>query len=218
MRFALLLVAVLLAGMVFAACGSDDGNDDDGEPDQIESPVNDADDGANGDAPAEDANEADGFSLPGSGLAAPLTDTYDTSGAAFSQANLPIAPGSVIARWYQSDGMYVVHYDGLDLAVTGPLCPGNSIQTAAGFDSVSNAPTGDGACSTATTLVDPPTGVRLCGDQVLYLTAIPVETEGTLYGTIERFREDDTIIGLTSKVEADSVAAPVVDLSSCETP
>ena len=83
---------------------------------------------------------------------------------------------------------------------------------------MSNAPTGEGACSTATTLVPAPTGVRLWGDDVLYLTAIPVETEGTLYGTIEQFRSDSSIIGLTSQVVADSAAAPEVDLSSCDIP
>lgn len=211
MRFALLVFAALSAGVLFAACGSDDGDGENDEPDQIESPVNDADDGSDGDGDA-------GFSLPDSALAAPLTDTYDRSGAPVTDETLPVPAGSVIARWLQSDGVYVVYYDGLDVSVTGPLCPGNSIETAAGFDFVSNAPTGEGACSTATTLVPPPVGVRLCGDDVLYVTDIPVETEGMLYGTIERFREDGTIIGLTSQVAADIVAAPEVDLSSCETP
>ena len=229
MRHALLLVALLMAGVVFAACGSDDDNGHDPVPSTAESPAEDADagddapgDADDSDAPGDgDAPDEDGFSLPESGLTAPLTDTYDTAtpGVAPSDADLPVPSGSVIARWYQENGLYVVYYDGLDLAVSGPLCPGNSIQTPSGaFDSVTNAPTGEGACSTATTVLQPPAGVQLCGDDVLYVTAIRVTSEGTLYGTIERFRGDSTIIGLTSQVTADAAAAPEIDLSSCEIP
>lgn len=215
MRFALLLVAILMAVVVFAACGGDDENGHNPLPATAESPVADGGDAADNDA---DEDLAVGFSLADSGLAAPLIDTYDTSGIAFSEKNLPIAPGSVIARWYQNNGLYVVYYDGLDLAVSGPLCPGNSIQTGSGFEFVSNAPTGAGACAGASRVQLPPAGVQLCGGDVLYWTAIPVDTEGTLYGTIEVFRVDGSIIGLTSQVVADSAAAPEVDLSSCEIP
>lgn len=209
MRIALLLIAVLTAGLLIASCG----DDDDTTP--VETPA-DSTDGV--DDQADDAGNGAGFTLPDSELTAPLDQTYDTSGDPVTDDTLPVPAGSVIARWYQSDGLYVVYYDGLDIAVTGPLCPGNSIQTAAGFEFVSNAPTGEGACSTATTLVPAPTGVRLCGDNVLYLTAIPVETEGTLFGSVEQFRADSSIIGLTSQVAADSAAAPEVALSSCEIP
>ena len=210
MRFALLLVAVLMAGVVFAACGDDDDDGDNVIPSTAESPVDgDAPDG-DGDAPDGD----DGFSLPESPLAAPLTDFYGVE----AEADLPVAPGSVIARWYQSNGLYVVYYDGLDLAVTGPLCPGNSIQTATDFEFLTNAPTGAGACSTASPVLQPPNGVQLCGDDVLYVTSIRVATEGTLYGTIERYPGDGSIIGLTSQVTADAAAAPEIDLSSCEIP
>ena len=216
MRVALLLIPMLMAGLLFAACG------DDGDTPPVETPADSADGGADqmGDDTADEADDAgdDDFTLPESELAAPLDQTYDTSGAAVTDDALPVPSGSVIARRYQAGGLYVVYYDGLDIAVTGPLCPGNSIGTATGFEFVSNAPTGEGACSTATTLVPAPTGVRLCGDDVLYLTAIPVETEGTLFGTIERFREDSSIIGLTSQTVADSAAAPEVDLSSCDIP
>ncbi len=213
MRFALLLVAVLMAGVVFAACGSDDDNGDNAAPTTAESPADDGD-------TDDDADAGDGFSLPESALAVPLTETYDTATPDVSpaDADLPVPSGSVIARWYQSGGLYVVYYDGLDLAVTGPLCPGNSIQTAVGFEFITNAPTGAGACSTATTILQPPAGVQLCGDDVLYVTAIRVATEGKLFGTIEKYREDGTIIGLTSQVTADAAAAPEIDLSSCEIP
>ncbi|MCI0778183.1 MAG: hypothetical protein J4N95_08375 [Chloroflexi bacterium] len=223
MRFALLLVAVLMAGVVFAACGDDDDNGDNVVPPTAESPADDGDTpDDDGDAPDVDGDAPDDgvFSLPESGLAAPLIDTYDTATPDVPppDADLPVPSGSVIARWYQENGLYVVYYDGLDLAISGPLCPGNSIETAAGFEFITNAPAGAGACSTATTILQPPAGVQLCGDDVLYVTAIRVTAEGTLFGTIERFRDDSTIIGLTSQVVADAAAAPEVDLSSCEIP
>ncbi len=65
------------------------------------------------------------------------------------------------------------------------------------------------------TIVATPTGVRLCDGEVVYLTAIPIGTEGTLFGTIERYRGDGSIIGLTIMARADSAAAPEVDFSSC---
>ena len=65
------------------------------------------------------------------------------------------------------------------------------------------------------TLAVPPAGVMICGEDVPYVTEIPAETEGTLYGTIEVFREDGTIIGLTSTAVSDAAAQPEVDLSSC---
>ena len=227
MRFALLLVAVLMAGVMFAACGDDDDNGENAVPATAESPADDgdADDGGvpddDGDVDDGDAPDDDGeFSLPESGLAAPLIDTYDTAtpDVAPPDADLPVPSGSVIARWYQENGLYVVYYDGLDLAVSGSLCPGNSIQTATGFEFITNAATGAGACLGASPILQPPAGVQLCGDDVLYVTAIRVTAEGTLFGTIEVYREDGSIIGLTSQVTADSAAAPEVDLSSCEIP
>ncbi len=214
MRSVLLLVAVLMAGVAFAACSIDDDSGDTTAPSTSDVPDD-------GDAPDDDDADADTFSLPDSVLAAPLIDTYDTAapGVAPADADLPVPSGSVIARWYQSGGLYVVHYDGLDLAVSGPLCPGNSIQAPDGaFEFLTNAPIGSGACSGASPVLQPPAGVQLCGDDVLYVTSIRVATEGTLFGTIEVYREDATIIGLTSQVPADATAAPEVDLSSCEIP
>ncbi len=159
------------------------------------------------------------FSLPDTPISASLTTTYkvpDPQGSGVPSADeLPVAAGSVEARWYQSGGKYVVHYQGLSLAESGPLCPGNSISTDSGFLHISNAPTEAGACTGATTLVPPPTGVKLCGELVLYLTDIPVDLAGELFGTIEIYLADGTIIGLTSMATADAAAAPEVDLSSC---
>ncbi|MFQ5945055.1 MAG: hypothetical protein ACE5NC_02245, partial [Anaerolineae bacterium] len=104
----------------------------------------------------------------------------------FDDSELPAAPGSVEAHWYTSGGRYVVAYVGLDLGESGPTCPGNSILTAQGFEFVSNAPTEEGACEGFTTLsADPLVGPRVCQEIVLYVTAIPSDEEGTLFGTLE---------------------------------
>jgi len=65
---------------------------------------------------------------------------------------LPFPVNTVTAHWYQSEGFYVVAYGGLDPALA--LWPGNSIQTAAGFEPVSNAPLDHADCSFATALAE----------------------------------------------------------------
>ena len=205
----LLLAGILFIGLI-VACNDDDEDEDNGSTDAT--PTAELTDEAT--ATPED----EGFSLPDTTVSASLTTTYkvpDPQGSGPSADELPVAAGSVEARWYQSGGKYVVHYAGLSLDESGPLCPGNSISTDSGFLHISNAPTEAGACTGADTLVPPPTGVKLCGELVLYLTDIPVDLAGELFGTIEIYLADGTIIGLTSTATADAAAAPEIDLSSC---
>lgn len=131
----------------------------------------------------------------------------------FDESELPAPPSSVEAHWYKSGGRYVVAYIGLDMSVAGPLCPGNSIRTATGFEFVSNAPTEEGACEGFTTLTsDPDVGPRVCQGILLYVTAIPSDTQGTLYGTLEMLADDGAaLIGLTSTAES-SPDIPEIDL------
>lgn len=127
------------------------------------------------------------------------------------------AAGEAEAEWYVSAGSWVVYYKGIDLSKTGPLCPGNSIKTASGFADESDAPTSTGACtSVVKKIATPPVGVRLCGDKVLYLTAIPSTETGTLYGTIEKLLLDGkTVLGVTSQAPPPSTgSAPTIDLDS----
>lgn len=122
---------------------------------------------------------------------------------AFEESDLPAATGAVTAQWYTSAGRYVVAYVGLDLSKTGPLCPGNSILTAAGFSNVSNAPTEEGACEGFPTLTtDPEVGPIVCQGSLLYVTAIPSDQQGMLFGTIEALTGDGALIGLTSSVQS----------------
>ncbi len=122
---------------------------------------------------------------------------------AFDESELPAAPGAVTAQWYTSGGRYVVAYVGLDLSETGPLCPGNSILTGAGFSNVSNAPTKEGACEGFTTLTtNPEVGPIVCQGALLYVTAIPSDQQGMLFGTLEALTGDGALIGLTSSVQS----------------
>jgi hypothetical protein len=133
----------------------------------------------------------------------------------FTETDLPAAPGSVEAHWYQADGVYVVAYMGLDATGSSPLCPGNSILTGNGFEHVSNAPTEDGACNGFSTLTtDPNVGPQVCLDTLVYVTAIPSNLAGTLFGTLEALADEGTaLIGLTSQAESDG-NAPEIDLAS----
>lgn len=122
---------------------------------------------------------------------------------AFDESELPAAPGAVTAQWYTSAGRYVVAYVGLDPLETDFLCPGNSILTDAGFNFVSNAPTEEGACEGFPTLTtDPKVGPIVCQGSLLYVTAIPSDQQGMLYGTLEALTGDGALIGLTSEVQS----------------
>ena len=147
-------------------------------------------------------------------VTATLNQTYKVTPGqptvAPTPAELPVPAGNVQALWYQHDGRYIVVYAGLDLDQSGPLCPGNSIQTAAGFEHISNAPTEPGACSGVPILAGADAGVRIRGALAFYLTEIPTTAEGTLYGTVERY-DDGVIVGLTSTAQTNLAATPELD-------
>jgi hypothetical protein len=116
-------------------------------------------------------------------------------------------PGSVAADWYQWDGFYIVAYRGL--VVTEPLCPGNSIQTPTGFENITNSELGGpGGCEGATNLAGEGFGARQCGDLTYYLTEIPTDIDGSLFGTVEQFDTAGEISGSTSAVGTNLAATP----------
>jgi hypothetical protein len=98
-------------------------------------------------------------------------------------------PESVEAHWYQWDGLYVVLYRGFDASSGEPICAGNSIQEEGGrFANISNSPhegTVAEICDGVPKLADAPSGVYACGALLYYLTEIPTETVGQLFGTLE---------------------------------
>jgi hypothetical protein len=153
--------------------------------------------------------------LAASKLKAPLSGAYKVkpngSRVPPREKELPVPIGSVEAHWYRSGGVYVIAFAGLDLDETGPLCPGSSVQTDAGFEHVSNAPTKGQACEGATSLASPTAGVRTCGPLVFYITEIPEDTKGDLFASVEQYERRGQIVGVTGVVTADRSAAPEID-------
>jgi hypothetical protein len=175
----------------------------------------------NGNGEVPDNGRTDDGQRPGrtelaaSELTAPLAGAYkvkpDGSRVPPREDELPVPLGTVEAHWYRSGGVYVVAFGGLDLEESGPVCPGSSIQTDAGFEHVTNSPTEGEACEGAPNLAASDAGVRTCGPLVLYITEIPEDTEGDLFASVERYEDSGRILGVTGVVAADMSAAPQID-------
>jgi len=131
--------------------------------------------------------------------------------------------GSVEAHWYQWDGLYVVLYRGFNTLLGDPICAGNSIlETDGQFEYISNSPhegTVAEICEGVPKLVDAPSGVYSCGPLLYYLTEIPTETVGTLFGTLEIVRAG-VGDGQSSIAESDIASTPEFEpgLASYELP
>lgn len=213
-----LLILLALGALILAACSSSD-DDDDGAAERAPTATEAASSptaaptAAAPTATEAPANEGGPAARPATTAAATLTQSYNSApGGTFDPAVMGFASGDVEAQWYRADGFYIVVYEGLDLDATGPLCPGNSIQTATGFVFVSNAPTEGADCSTFPTLsADPDVGALVCQGVLSYRTAIPSTTEGNLFGTIERPVEGG-FMGITG-VTPTSAEVPEVDAS-----
>lgn len=143
---------------------------------------------------------APGPDLPDTPVTAVIDQAYAFDGSAPDPDLLPARPGDVTARWYRAGGVLAVVYDGL--AVDAPACPGNSAQTTAGFDFVSNAPLPGTSCDGFPTLIESNAtqGVQICGDTVSYLTLIPTDFAAVLYASIERPVDGVGGVGLTGFV------------------
>ena len=145
--------------------------------------------------------------------------------APYSAGGADLFPdGSVAAHWYQWDGMYVVLYRGFDASSGAPICAGNSIfdPAAQTWVNISNAPhegTIEEICDGVPKLADPPSGVQACGTLLYYLTEIPTETAGTLFGTLEIVKGGGAD-GQTSQAQSDISATPEFEpgLASYELP
>jgi hypothetical protein len=204
-RWTIVLGALLLVG-----CGGDDS----------------AEDATTTSTPARTsttstATTAEPGELPGSPLRAALDSTYPTG--AFDEEQFGVAPGSVTAAWYSSDDRWAVHYDGLTPDDAVGKCPGNSIQVDGGFEHVSNSPYGALACAGYENLetyegtILPPGSLFLCNETaIVYVTEIPLSTEGTLWGSLEQVLDDGTVQGMTSMVVANAADAPEIDVSECQ--
>lgn len=131
---------------------------------------------------------------------ATTTEAPTTTIAAFRVDSTPIVgvlspysaespvPGPTEAHWYQHDGFYVVLYRGFDASAGVQICAGNSIQVAEGWINISNSPhlgSADEICVGAPKIADSPAGVYACGSLLYYVTEIPSDSEGNLFGTLE---------------------------------
>jgi hypothetical protein len=230
MRPLVLLLAGILCVALLAACGDDDDDGSDTTPTPSASAAGTSggatSTGAAGSPTAIVTNTPgptrtpvdipDQIALPVTDVQAILSQTYKEPGGLTPTASeLPVPPGRIRALWYQSDGSYVVYYAGLSSDLYGPLCPGNSLRTASGFLYTSNSPTHEGSCQGAINVAAAPAGLKLCASKLVYLTQIPADAVGTLYGSIEIYQGDGTVIGLTSLAETVDGPVPEVDLSTC---
>jgi hypothetical protein len=120
----------------------------------------------------------------------------DAGGALFPQ-------GSVEAHWYQWDGLYVVLYRGWDASDGSEICAGNSVLLPAGtWTNITNSPynaTAEEICVGTESFAEAPSGVYACGALLYYVTAIPTDAEGSLFGTLEL--GDGEWAGQTSQTE-----------------
>jgi hypothetical protein len=148
---------------------------------------------------------------PTSTTAAPATATAATDAAPVSATPIVgvltgsslkgealFPPESVEAHWYQWDGLYVVLYRGFDASAPDPICAGNSILEAGGqFAS----------------------GVYACGALLYYITEMPPETVGKLFGTLEIVKSGIGD-GQSSIAESDIASTPEFEsgLASYELP
>jgi len=148
--------------------------------------------------------------LPTTRLQAQILDGYKfgAEGGVAGDEDLPFVLGSITADVFSANGFYVIVYEGLDLEATGPLCPGNSIATASGFEFVSNSPTPGATCVGAPTVLD---GIMVCSGLVSYMTPIPSDLAGSLFASVEIYTGTGTNLGASGGVEV-AGDAPEIDL------
>jgi hypothetical protein len=126
-------------------------------------------------------------------------------------AGAALLPDPVEAHWYQYEGLYVVLYRGFDASSGQEICAGNSIAIeGVTFSNVTNSPhlgSADEICVGTAKIAEPPSGVYACDTLLYYLTEIPTESEGTLFGTLE-IGKAELLVGQSSPAATDLAATP----------
>jgi hypothetical protein len=135
-----------------------------------------------------------------------LLDPYnDAGGVLFPE-------GSVEAHWYQWDGLYVVLYRGWDASDGTEICAGNSWRAdGAIWENITNsAHIGDEneICVDTAGIAQAPSGVYACGSLLYYLTEIPTDATGNLWGTLEIGSGGGVWVGQTSETPVDLASTP----------
>jgi len=156
---------------------------------------------------------------PGSPFVSRVVDGYifgSETGVATND-DLPFELGSIEVHWYRTDTFIVAVYDGLAPNASEYLCPGNSILTNAGFEHVSNAPVPGTDCSNAFAIIESVpgvSGVQVCDGLLSYITAIPSNLDGELFGTVEVYPPSGRFVGATGTVDATGADLPQIDPAS----
>jgi hypothetical protein len=136
--------------------------------------------------------------------------------AEFDPAVMGFDVGQVTAEWYSADGRFVVVYAGLDLNMSGPKCPGASIDLGGGnFQFIANAPTEGANCPLdlfPTIGAHPGVEAYECNGVLTFHTFVPVDQSGTLYGTLE-IEHNNTWMGVTSTADNSAGEFPALDLN-----
>jgi hypothetical protein len=206
---ALLTSLVLVVPMMLWGCSDDDGGGGSG--------------GSGGSAATGGSGGSGGSGgMGGSGGAATEIPATSVVGVLTPyQDNVPgqdgsdlFPPSSVEAHWYQWLGRYVVLYRGYDATDMTPICPGNSIENAQGFSSITNDPypSGSSACDGAPNIASAPgAGVFACGGLLYYVTEIATAVTGNLWGTLELSTSEGFIGQTTFGTPVDLDNTPVFE-------
>lgn len=207
---------LLLGSLIWltAACAGGDGDDEaaPAEAESTETPVPGGDEqsptaASEPTADASSGDQAGGPDLPDTPVRFPLRTAFSYSATTFDSRELSDMPEGlqdVTAHWYRGGGFLIIVYRGLDLDVTGPVCPGNSLsdRDTGRFEHISNSPTAPGACDGDSTLAIAPaeSGVRICDGVVSYITLIPEDADGFINATVNAYPEGEDGLGVTFNI------------------
>ncbi len=141
----------------------------------------------------------------------PVTAEILESFVGATLAGAPVVDAEVMVYWNNgSNGTLIGIYHGPGLADVTGLCPGNSLNAGGAFSFVSNSPADAGACDGFPT---PVSSVRVCSSNVwLYESLIPNDSEGTIFGSLER-SVDGGIANMTS-MAVNTPGTPEIDYSA----
>lgn len=217
-RTMILIVALVLVG---AACGDDDTGATQAPvattaPPATEAPTTTTTSTTTTTvAPTTTTTEAPA-PLPQSSVVSPVDGGYKfgTEQGPATSDDLPFDLGSIEVHWFKAGDRLAAVYIGLDLDATGPLCPGNSIFTGAIWEHISNAPSPGADCTGAPTILDSVagvSGVQTCEGLVSYMTDIPSDLDGDLFGSVEIYDPAGAHKGASGFVTALAADIPEID-------
>ena len=118
-------------------------------------------------------------------------------------------PETITVHWFRGDEFMIAVFDGLDPDVSEYLCPGSSIFDGSGWVHISNAPAPGSDCSEGEThgitfaeSVAGVSGAQVCDGVVSQITAIPNDTDGELFASVELYPPGGVFYGATASIQA----------------